>query len=120
MARSLLVTALALMCAACVGPRVIGATPATPAWLESRVREAETTTRKPPDLSDVPTFAPETSSEAAWRSAVDDLANVRADLLADPALLNPDEGVDPEAFARQSRAQAERDRARQSGDDDDE
>jgi hypothetical protein len=118
MARTLCLIAVAFAAAGCAGPRFIGAAPDSPAWLEERVAAAEASDRGYPRLEDVPEYAPATTSRAEWRQGVDDMTAVREQVLNDPAMIDPDQDADAADFTRQSRADAARDLARQTVEDD--
>jgi hypothetical protein len=118
MARKLSLIAAAFASTACVGPRVIGATPQTPAWLAERVEAAEASAQGYPRLEDLPDYVPAKTSHEEWRKGVSEMAVLREEVLNDPAMIDPDLDDDAAAFARQSRADAARDLARQTVDDD--
>jgi hypothetical protein len=117
MIRLVCVVALAWPLAACVGPRVIGATPETPLWLQERIDEIEVSQAGYPSLDDVPPYSATGRSYEEWEKGVASMEALREEVLTDPALNDPDRGMDVVESLRQARASAEADIERQLTED---
>lgn len=120
LATLVLVLVPAFAAAGCVGPRVIGAAPQTPAWLGERISEAERSRRAYPTLADTPDMPDDARSPDEWAAEIAELEQRRDDLLADPMLDDPDaEGddkIDAQTFIDNTRRRTEREIDRQTAD----
>ncbi len=104
----------------CAPARTEAAAVETPAWFTARVAEAEARAeaRGFPSLQEFPAYRRPGGSEAAWAEGVENMATLRAQVLDDPAMIDPDAPASAEDFAAQSRADAEADVRRQAVDED--
>lgn len=118
MARSVCLVLAAFGLLSCAPSRTEAAAE-EPAWFAARVAEAEARAeaRGYPSLQDFPPYREPGGSQAAWAAGVENMEALRAEVLDDPALVDPDSPASTEDFARRSRADAAADVRRQTVDD---
>ncbi|MGD2132461.1 MAG: hypothetical protein PVI23_06670 [Maricaulaceae bacterium] len=102
----------ALLISGCVGPRLIGARPASPAWLDEGVARADAAHPGYNFISSAPDREIDASAAAEHQRSLSELRVLRERVVNDPVFDNPDADVDAQALSEESLARAEREAER--------